>query len=82
MYITAYAYREPRNSFYSPENEGDPTMFVFELDILFQMTRPALTLEGGTLRSIIFLLIEGSSSVRTTLSRKKAKLLNLFLNIE
>ena len=71
MYITAYAYREPGNSFYSPENEGDPAMFIFELDILFQMTRPALTLEGGTLRNIIFLLIEGNSSVRTTLAEKK-----------
>lgn len=72
MYIIAYAYKEPRNSFYSPENEGDPIMFIFELDILFQMTRPALTPEGGTLRNIIFLFIEESSSVRTTLSRKKS----------
>ena len=46
-------------------------MFIFELDILFQMTRPALTPVGGTLKNIIFLFIEESSSVRTALSRKK-----------
>lgn len=57
-------------------------MFIFELDILFQMTRPALTPEGGTLRNIIFLFIEESSSVRTTLAEKKAKLFNLLLNID
>ena len=69
--MIAFAYKEPRNFFYSPENAGDPTMIIFELDILFQMTRPALTPVGGTLRNIIFLFIEESSSVRTTLSRKK-----------